>query len=333
VPAAASPNALVQFLKHTRRGYCQQFAFAMAVLARLLNIPSRVVVGYTQGTYFNGYWQVRTSDAHAWPELWFSGAGWLRFEPTPTGSPGHPGQATALAPAYSVPQSLSGQTGDPNFPTTKSPGGAAQGASQHSGVFVGKLSHTDIGSDPAAGHRRGSSGGPAGIAVLALLAVALVTPRAARSLTRRVRWLRATDDVQRAHVAWREVRDDLTDHRFEFRASESPRALAERAARELQLTAEQREALARIASAEERASYAVSPADSGTLARDVATARRAMSRATSPAARAYAALLPRSALSPARTGVQAALDVFGWIDVVTSKARRPRPQRESAAVS
>jgi hypothetical protein len=58
-----------------------------------------------------------------------------------------------------------------------------------------------------------------------------------------------------------------------------------------------------------------------------------VARAASPAARAYATLLPRSALAPARTGLQAALDVFGWIDVITSKARRPRLHRESAAVS
>jgi transglutaminase-like putative cysteine protease len=86
-------SALLTFLTKTRRGYCQQFAFAMAVMARLAGIPSRVVVGYTQGVYQgNGTWQVRTSDAHAWPELYFAGAGWLRFEPTPTGSPGEAGQ-------------------------------------------------------------------------------------------------------------------------------------------------------------------------------------------------------------------------------------------------
>ena len=76
----------------------------MAVMARLVGIPSRVVVGYTQGIYQgNGTWQVRTSDAHAWPELYFAGAGWLRFEATPTGAPGQAGQATASAPAYSFP--------------------------------------------------------------------------------------------------------------------------------------------------------------------------------------------------------------------------------------
>ena len=49
-PAPGGENAVKYFLKTSKTGYCQQFAFAMAVLARLLGIPSRVVVGYTAGT-------------------------------------------------------------------------------------------------------------------------------------------------------------------------------------------------------------------------------------------------------------------------------------------
>ena len=94
-------KALINFLTKDRRGYCQQFAFAMAVLARLLDIPSRVAVGYTAGSPIgHDRWDVRTSDAHAWPELYFPGAGWLRFEPTPAGTGG---QATAVQPGYSLP--------------------------------------------------------------------------------------------------------------------------------------------------------------------------------------------------------------------------------------
>ncbi len=94
-------QALINFLTKDRRGYCQQFAFAMAVLARLLGIPSRVAVGYTEGSPIgHDRWDVRTSDAHAWPELYFQGAGWLRFEPTPSGAEG---QATARQPAYTLP--------------------------------------------------------------------------------------------------------------------------------------------------------------------------------------------------------------------------------------
>ena len=58
--------------------------------------------GYTSGTPVSGdTWLVTTHDAHAWPELYFQGYGWLRFEPTPTGANG---QGTAYAPGYSLGQ-------------------------------------------------------------------------------------------------------------------------------------------------------------------------------------------------------------------------------------
>jgi transglutaminase-like putative cysteine protease len=96
-----TPAGLRDFLLHTKRGFCQQFAFAFAVLARLLGIPARVAVGYTAGTPLgHGNWRVTTSDAHAWPELYFQGAGWLPWEPTPAGT--EVGQGTAKPPTYTI---------------------------------------------------------------------------------------------------------------------------------------------------------------------------------------------------------------------------------------
>ena len=67
-----------------RKGYCVHFASAMAVMARTLSIPSRVAVGFLPGTQDEqGTWTVSLRDAHAWPELYFEGVGWVRFEPTP----------------------------------------------------------------------------------------------------------------------------------------------------------------------------------------------------------------------------------------------------------
>ena len=95
---ANSPQGLLNFLNVTRSGYCQQFAFAISVLARLIGIPSRIAIGYTAGKPGpHGTWVVTTADAHAWPELYFSGVGWLRFEPTPVGVGG---QETAVEPSY-----------------------------------------------------------------------------------------------------------------------------------------------------------------------------------------------------------------------------------------
>jgi hypothetical protein len=55
----------------------------MAVMLRLLGIPSRVAVGFTAGTWKAGVWTVTDQQAHAWVEAWFDGFGWLAFDPTP----------------------------------------------------------------------------------------------------------------------------------------------------------------------------------------------------------------------------------------------------------
>jgi hypothetical protein len=67
----------------TRRGYCQHFAGAMALMLRYLGIPARVAAGFTSGTYKDGTWAVTDHDAHTWVEVWFRGYGWLPFDPTP----------------------------------------------------------------------------------------------------------------------------------------------------------------------------------------------------------------------------------------------------------
>ncbi|MFC7107397.1 transglutaminaseTgpA domain-containing protein [Nonomuraea rubra] len=88
-------SALRNFLISDRVGYCEQFAASMAVLARLVGIPSRVAIGYTGGVQVGDRWEVGTNDSHSWPELYFEGVGWLPFEPTPSGAAG---QGSARVP-------------------------------------------------------------------------------------------------------------------------------------------------------------------------------------------------------------------------------------------
>jgi transglutaminase-like putative cysteine protease len=68
-----------------RAGGSEQFATAFAVLARAVGLPTRVVVGFTPGTQDTrtGVRTVRGEDALAWPEVYFTGAGWVPFSPTP----------------------------------------------------------------------------------------------------------------------------------------------------------------------------------------------------------------------------------------------------------
>jgi hypothetical protein len=82
-PRSFEVPPLVNFVTATKAGYCQHFAGAMAVMLRLLGIPSRVAVGFTSGKLVDGVWRVTDHNAHAWVEVWFPGHGWVAFDPTP----------------------------------------------------------------------------------------------------------------------------------------------------------------------------------------------------------------------------------------------------------
>lgn len=72
------------FLFDLRTGYCDYYATAMVVLARAAGIPARLAVGYATGSYdrVRAEYVVTEASAHAWPEIYFPGYGWIEFEPT-----------------------------------------------------------------------------------------------------------------------------------------------------------------------------------------------------------------------------------------------------------
>ncbi len=84
--SAESADPLADFLFVGRRGHCEYFASAMAVMLRELSIPSRVVTGFLGGTPnpLTQWMVLRASDAHAWVEAWIPGQGWTTFDPTPS---------------------------------------------------------------------------------------------------------------------------------------------------------------------------------------------------------------------------------------------------------
>jgi transglutaminase-like putative cysteine protease len=110
VPRGHGLSAIENFLT-LHRGYCEQFAGTYAAFARALGIPARVAVGFTPGVFGDdGLYHVQGKHAHAWPEVYFAGVGWLAFEPTPSrGNPsvesytGVPAQQIGQAPATTVP--------------------------------------------------------------------------------------------------------------------------------------------------------------------------------------------------------------------------------------
>jgi transglutaminase-like putative cysteine protease len=321
-PSVLNATELANFLEVTKKGYCQQFSFAMAVLSRLLGIPSRVAYGFTSGALeSSGAWLVTTHDAHAWPELYFQGYGWLRFEPTPSGSDG---QGTAYAPAYAT-----SQTGG------ISSGPAPTAAAGQSAAAIGGDQGASLPPNIAERNRQGATGAAtrasgagalnpwqvAGLVLAGLAVLAAVAPWCARRVIRRRRWRRARPgpaaldrvrarDVAWAHAAWNELRDDLTDHGQPWRPSETPRALAARTGASLSLAEPARSALTRIALAEERARYAPTPAEGAGLRADSVTLRRAIAAAAPRRRRWQARLLPASVLVPALGAIAAGADLY-----------------------
>jgi transglutaminase-like putative cysteine protease len=116
-------KAIESFLTE-RVGYCEQFAATFAAMARTLDIPSRVAVGFTSGVLnAEGWYSVLGKNAHAWPEIWFDDIGWVAFEPTPgRGEPGAEVYTNVRPQQDESPQGAPDGAVDPNAaPTPTSP--------------------------------------------------------------------------------------------------------------------------------------------------------------------------------------------------------------------
>ncbi|HET9058430.1 MAG TPA: transglutaminaseTgpA domain-containing protein [Acidimicrobiales bacterium] len=133
-PPYPNGNDISGFLFATHAGYCQQYATAFAVLARLAGLPTRIAVGFTTGTSLGpGEWEVSGADAHAWPEVWFPRAGWVPFEPTPSFS--YPGRAK------SGDQQGTGGAGGPNTGTRATQRGSARGRASTKATSAASTPH------------------------------------------------------------------------------------------------------------------------------------------------------------------------------------------------
>jgi hypothetical protein len=132
VEPVADTDALFDFLTNSRRGFCQQFATAMAVMVRELGYPARVAVGFRPGTEDGDAFVVSSRDAHAWVEVFFPGVGWLSFEPTP-------------GPGFAIPIARPGTYLDPG------PAGDGDGAGAGAGAGQGNLGGGTLSCDGADG--------------------------------------------------------------------------------------------------------------------------------------------------------------------------------------
>ncbi|RAG81450.1 transglutaminase [Streptacidiphilus pinicola] len=294
VPVNATSDALAQFLAH-KQGFCVHFASAMAAMARSLGIPARVVVGFTPGTEGgDGSWLVTTHDAHAWPELYFSGVGWLRFEPTP--------RAGTVTPVYST------QTSAPSnapAPSTGATSGAQPtgGARNTHGCSAAARHMGDCGPGAQLGGSAPQSelspSSPLLLAVWALaglLVVLLLAPMVWRTRTRRARLRRGPANLtdQQVLAAWREMVDTAWDHGIPPDDAETPRHTAARISELGGLGPGPSAAAGRLALATEQVLYAPVVSTPLSLRQDVREVREGLSAGSDRRTRVRAVVLPTS---------------------------------------
>ena len=317
-PGIDAPDALERFLL-SGQGYCEQYSSAMAAMVRGLGVPARVAVGFTPGTVVDGERVVTTNEAHAWPEVWFAGAGWVRFEPTPrseqTTVPGYTEAPAEVAsdPAASAAPSAAPSTG-PLLPGD--PANPDRGAD---GALTGPAAD-DSGSGPSPWLLLV----PAGLLLLA-------TPWLLAQLRTRRRWSRAD-----ALTAWAAVLDDAADVGHSWRPYDSPRAAAVHLLAARPLDGPATDALLRLAAGTERARYA-RPGEADayrptSLRRDVAAIRAGLLVTVAGRARLVARFAPPSTLRWASAGlgsfVADVLDrVDGLVSATGARARHPRSRR------
>ena len=217
VPAGNDEDSLVAFLEPTGRvGYCEQFSASMAVMARSLGIPARVAVGFLSGTFVptidgvGNRWDFSGRDLHAWPELYFPGSGWVRFEPTPAARTGQPpawteGVRQGGARQDPSPTPTPQATAEPRTPDAVDPTRAPAAAEEEQPA-------DEVGTAPAQelltwvrDHVRGLLA----LALLALVMGALGIPAWIRSRRRAARRSAAAHgDVE---AAWKELLDHARD--------------------------------------------------------------------------------------------------------------------------
>jgi transglutaminase-like putative cysteine protease len=318
VQVGEGPDAIANFLR-TKKGFCIHFSFAMAAMARTLGIPARVAVGFAPGTpQSDGTVSVGLKDAHAWPELYFEGVGWTRFEPTPT---------RGTTPDYT----LSGTSGTslpdvarPSHPSSAVPSTEVS-ASESCTAQMRKLEACD--SPSAAASARSGDDGPkwwqsalwglGGLFVLAIPLAPLLWRKRLRAL--RLGGHARTEEGAVAHTlaAWLELTDTAWDFGILPDGSQTPRGAAARIVRLGRLDAAAGASVHRVADAVEQVLYAPRPRPVAGIAEDVRRVAGALGIAAGRGARLRALFAPRSI-------VRALWAVSAWSAALRARMTAPR---------
>jgi len=228
------------FLLNDRKGYCEQFASAMAMMARVVGIPSRVSVGFLPGEQDQDVWKVSIRDMHAWPELYFANYGWVRFEPTPA-------SVTGSAPPWTVQNAGSSESDPSANPTSESTDSQRSPGAEPS--VVPSVQPNEPGQAVGAGWGRTLIW--SGIALVLL--VILAAPATIRMRRRSTRLSGSGPSEEQVEAAWAEIRDTVLDYGGSW-PDGSPRAIGQEMAH--RLDEEESESMSRVATLVERSRYA-----------------------------------------------------------------------------
>ena len=262
-------DVIAEFLQR-KAGYCVHFSSAMAVMARTLDIPSRIAVGYAPGGT-NGIvdgeteYTATSDDLHAWTEIYFEGVGWIRFDPTTS-----VGAATRFVePVSDTPDSPDAADQEREaVPAPQTP----------DRIDGGVVAETDT---PETAPRTA-------IATAAGLLVIGAVPWLVRSARRRWRLGRGRTDVE---PLWRELEDVARDLRIPASAADTPRGFAGRLARRPGVDADSLEALLRRV---ERARFARDAETTGDGVDELHAVVTSLRAGSSRRQRWIATLLPQS---------------------------------------
>ncbi|MEV7003228.1 DUF3488 and transglutaminase-like domain-containing protein [Streptomyces sp. NPDC093982] len=317
VKVGSGRQAIARFLKD-KQGFCVHFSFAMAAMARSLDIPARVAVGFAPGTpQGDNSVSVGLKDAHAWPELYFEGVGWTRFEPTPT---------RGSVPSYTQSDTTGSTLPDVARPSQSTSTGPSASPST-SESCAGRNPDLCASESPEAALVTDDDG-PKWYVMLAWAlggAAALLIPLAPmlwRLRTRAVRLGghgRTEADVSLHTLAvWQELTDTAWDFGISPDDSQTPRKTAARIVRLGHLDPPAAASVHRVADAVEQVLYAPAPRPPAGLAEDV---RGVLSDLESKSA--WTTSL-RARLAP-RSSARVAWALSDWWTNVKRRAAAARP--------
>ncbi len=237
VTSARTRDAVWDFL-HDRRGYCVQFGTAMVMMARTLDLPARLAVGYLPGELTEqGTGRITAHQAHAWPQVLFPEVGWVRFEPTP-GTQSGTAPSWAPEPQEESPEeatSAPAQTSEAEEETATASSSSAESAEETS----------EAGAAEADGLARSTSPllGLVGAVVLLVVAAAVLLVRRRRA--------RSSGDLE---TAWQQALGVVRAAGGHVPPGATPRAVVV-VADEALATEPARAALRELATAVERSRY------------------------------------------------------------------------------